>query len=110
MDYDDSYHHERSLFLYSILNYQSINDIPDVFIAPKVTQSKFHRNFLSLCKLTCLTCLGFLTYTNITYSEQKTSNKIIVLYIVAVNFTKNSKTEINSVIWFRSPLPGRCGP
>ena len=60
MEYDDSYNHERSLFLYSILNYQSINDIPDVFIAPKVIQSKFHRNFSSSCTLTYITALASL--------------------------------------------------
>lgn len=84
----------REVFLNSILTYQSINDISDVFIAPKVIQSKFHWNFLSSCTLTCLTCLCFLTYTTVTYNDHRTSNKIIVLYIMAVNFMKNSKTEI----------------
>jgi len=38
-------------------------------------------------------CLGFLTYTTVTYSEHKTSNKTIVLYIMAGNFMRNSKTQ-----------------
>jgi len=72
----------REVFLYSILNYQAINDIPDVFIAPKVIKSKFHRN-LSSCTLTCLTCLGFLTYTIVTVITRIQIKS--VLYIMAVN-------------------------